>query len=97
VEVLDRRDQLPLRIHTDRILQRFVDDQERHKRGKFEILEADADLGGTMANGTKAVRRPAQSCESITAVLLRLNLLDGGTIEEVGAQVKLYVISSEYC
>jgi hypothetical protein len=29
---------------------RLVDDLERHKRGQFEILQADADLGGTLSN-----------------------------------------------
>jgi hypothetical protein len=29
---------------------RFVNDRERHKRGQFEILEADADLGGTLSD-----------------------------------------------
>jgi len=29
---------------------RLVDDLECHKRGQFEILQADADLGGALAN-----------------------------------------------
>jgi hypothetical protein len=29
---------------------RLVDDLERHKRGQFEILQTDADLGGTLAD-----------------------------------------------
>jgi hypothetical protein len=29
---------------------RFVDDRERHKRGQFETLQADADLGGTLSD-----------------------------------------------
>jgi hypothetical protein len=49
--VLDRRDQLPLGPHANRVLRhRLVDDLKRHKRRKFEILQADADLGGTLAD-----------------------------------------------
>ncbi len=40
-------DQLPLGPHANRVLvHRLVDDLERHKRRQFEILQADADLGG---------------------------------------------------
>jgi hypothetical protein len=50
-EVLDRRDQLPLGPHANRVLvHRLVDDRERHKRGQFEILQADADLGGALSD-----------------------------------------------
>ena len=49
--MFDRRDQLPLGPHANRVLvHRLVDDRERHKRGQFEILEADADFGGTLAD-----------------------------------------------
>ncbi len=49
--MLDRCDQLPLGPHANRVfVHRLVDDRERHKRGQFEILEADADLGGTLSN-----------------------------------------------
>ena len=44
-------DQLPLGPHANRVLvHRLVDDRERHKRGQFEILQTDADLGGTRAD-----------------------------------------------
>lgn len=50
-EVLGRRDQLPLGPHANRVLvHRLVDDRERHKRGQFEILQTDADLGGTLSD-----------------------------------------------
>ncbi len=50
-------DQLPLGPHANRVLvHRLVDDRERHKRGQFEILQTDADLGGTLLNETD-VRR----------------------------------------
>jgi hypothetical protein len=50
-EVLHGRDQLPLGPHANRVLvHRLVDDLERHKRGQFEILEGDADLGGALAD-----------------------------------------------
>jgi hypothetical protein len=49
--MFDRRDQLPLGPHANRVLvHRFVDDRERHKRRQFEILEADADLGGALSD-----------------------------------------------
>ncbi len=31
-------------------MHRLVDDLKSHKRGKFEILEADADLGGALSD-----------------------------------------------
>ena len=50
-EVLDRRDQLPLGPHANRVfVHRLVDDLKRHKRGQFEILQTDADLGGTLSD-----------------------------------------------
>jgi len=56
-EMFHGSDQLPLGPHANRVLvHRLVDDRERHKRGQFEILEADADLGGTLSNETD-VRR----------------------------------------
>jgi len=49
--MLDRRDQLPLGPHANRVLvHRLVDDCECHKRRQFEILQADADLGGALTN-----------------------------------------------
>jgi hypothetical protein len=45
------RNQLPLGPHANRILvHRLVDDLECHKRGQFEILQADADLGGALSD-----------------------------------------------
>jgi hypothetical protein len=50
-EVLDRCYQLPLGPHANRVLvHRCVDDLKSHKCGKFEILEADADLGGALSD-----------------------------------------------
>ena len=49
--MFDGRDQLPLGPHANRVLvHRLVDDLKRHKRWKFEALQADADLGGTLAD-----------------------------------------------
>ncbi len=49
--MFDRRDQLPLGPHANRVLvHRLVDDLERHERGQFEALQADADLGGALAD-----------------------------------------------
>jgi hypothetical protein len=49
--MFDRRDQLPLGPHANRVfVHRLVDDLECHKRGQFEILQTDADLGGALAN-----------------------------------------------
>jgi hypothetical protein len=49
--MLDRRDQLPLGPHANRVLVHgLVDDRERHKSGKFEALQADTDLGGTLSD-----------------------------------------------
>ena len=49
--MFDCSDQLPLGPHANRVLvHRLVDDLECHKRGKFETLQADADLGGTLSN-----------------------------------------------
>jgi hypothetical protein len=45
------RDQLPLGPHANRVLvHRRVDDLECHKRRQLEILQTDADLGGTLAD-----------------------------------------------
>jgi hypothetical protein len=50
-EMFHGRDQLPLGPHANLVLvHRLVDDRERHKRGQFEILEGDADLGGALAD-----------------------------------------------
>ena len=50
-EVFHGSDQFPLGPHANRVLEhRLVDDLERHKRGKFEILQTDADLGGTLSD-----------------------------------------------
>jgi hypothetical protein len=50
-EMFHGRDQLPLGPHANRVLMhRLVDDRERHKRRQFEILQADADLGGALAD-----------------------------------------------
>ncbi len=50
-EVFHGRDQLPLGPHANRVLvHRLVDDLKSHKRRQFEILEADADLGGALAD-----------------------------------------------
>jgi hypothetical protein len=46
-------DQLPLGPHANRVLvlvHRLVDDLKRHKRRQFEILQGDADLGGTLSD-----------------------------------------------
>jgi hypothetical protein len=50
-EMFHGSDQLPLGPHANRVLvHRSVDDGESHKRRKFETLQADADLGGTLAD-----------------------------------------------
>jgi hypothetical protein len=50
-EMLHGSDQLPLGPHANRVLvHRLVDDLERHKRGQFETLQADADLGGALSD-----------------------------------------------
>jgi hypothetical protein len=50
-EVLDGSDQLPLGPHANRVLvHRFVDDLECHERWQSEILQADANLGGTLTD-----------------------------------------------
>jgi hypothetical protein len=50
-EVFDGSDQLPLGPHANRVLvHRLVDDLKSHKRGQFETVQADADLGGTLSD-----------------------------------------------
>jgi hypothetical protein len=50
-EMFHSSDQLPLGPHANRILvHRCVDDLKCHKRRQLEILQADADLGGTLSN-----------------------------------------------
>jgi hypothetical protein len=49
--MFDGSDQLPLGPHANRFLvHRCVDDLEGHKRRKFEILQADADLGRALSD-----------------------------------------------
>jgi hypothetical protein len=51
------RDQLPFGPHANRVLVHcLVDDCERHKRGQFEILEADADLDGALSDEADVCR-----------------------------------------
>jgi len=51
LEMFHGSDQLPLGPHANRILvHRCVDDLQCHKRGQFEILQADADLGGALSD-----------------------------------------------
>ena len=51
MKMFDGRNQLPLGPHANRVLvHRFVDDRERHKRRQFEILQANADLGGALSD-----------------------------------------------
>jgi hypothetical protein len=69
-EVLDRRDQLPLGPHANRVLvHRLVDDRERHKRGQFEILQADADLGGALSDEAD-VRRGGENIVNAARALV---------------------------
>jgi hypothetical protein len=69
-EVLDRRDQLPLGPHANRVLvHRLVDDLECYKRGQFEILQADADLGGALADEAD-MRRCGEYLVDTTRALL---------------------------
>jgi hypothetical protein len=50
-KMFDRRDQLPLGPHANRVLvHRLVDDRERHKGGQSKTLQTDADLGGTLSD-----------------------------------------------
>jgi hypothetical protein len=72
-------DQLPLGPHANRVLvHRLVDDLKRHKRGQFEILQTDADLGGTLSNeadvrhGGEDFVDPARAlCGTVVGVLER--------------------------
>ena len=58
--MFDRRDQLPLGPHANRILvHRLVDDRERHKRRQSKTLQAEADLGGTLSDKAN-VRRSGE-------------------------------------
>jgi hypothetical protein len=77
--MLDGRDQLPLGPHANRVLvHRFVDDRESDERGQFEILQADADLGGALSNEAN-VRRSGDDlvdaahalCGTVDAALKR--------------------------
>jgi hypothetical protein len=59
--MFDRRDQLPLGPHANRVLvHRLVHNQQCHKRRQFEILQADADLGGTLSDHAN-VRRGGEN------------------------------------
>ncbi len=56
-------------------MHRFVDDLECHKRGQFEILEADADLGGTLSDHAD-VRRGGE--DFVDAARALFGTVDGG-------------------
>jgi hypothetical protein len=50
-EMFDRRDQLPLGPHANRVLvNRSVDNLQSDKRRQFETLQTNADLGGALAD-----------------------------------------------
>jgi len=50
-EMFDRRDQLPLGPHANRVLvHRLVENLKRHKRRKSKTLQTDADLGGALSD-----------------------------------------------
>jgi hypothetical protein len=50
-------DQLPLGPHANRVLvHRLVKDLECHKRGQFDALQTDADLGGALSDHADVCR-----------------------------------------
>ena len=56
--MFDGSDQLPLGPHANRVVvHSLVDDLKCHKRGQFKILQADADLGGTLSDHADVRRR----------------------------------------
>jgi hypothetical protein len=74
-EVLDRCDQLPLGPHANRVLvHRLVENRERYKRRQFEILQADADLGGALSYEAD-VRRGGENL--VDAARALFDIVDG--------------------
>jgi hypothetical protein len=68
-EMFHGSDQLPLGPHANLVLvHRLVDDRERHKRGQFETLQADADLGGALADRAD-VRRLGENLVELARAL----------------------------
>ncbi len=82
--MFDGSDQLPLGPHANRVLvHRLVDDLKSHKRGQSKTLQADADLGGTLADRANVRRRcddfvdTARALSGTDAVVLKRQSSDG--------------------
>ena len=68
-EMFDGSDQLPLGPHANRVLvHRLVDDRERHKRGQFDTLQTDADLGGALADHADVRRSGDDFVDAVCAL-----------------------------
>jgi hypothetical protein len=85
-EMFHGRDQLPLGPHANRILvHRLVDNGERHKRGQFKALHADADLGGALSDEAD-VRRGGDDFVDTTRALF--GTVDGALKRQPGGRRK---------